>query len=505
MIQRIAAIVRADVLVRFRRFSTLVIFLLLSASALLWVPDPRTGRTLIQIGGRRALYNSASIGMASAMLATIFVGMFGFYVVSNALRRDVMTRCGFVIASTEMRTHEYLLGKFLGNVVFLTTFMGGYMLAAMAMLVIRAEAPLQPFVFASQYLILIPSTIVFVSVLAIVFESVSWLSGRFGDVVYFFLWATTLGLVVSALENGGSRNILYLDFNGLGYLFDFTKRVWHTKSMSIGSTTFDVTKPPIVISGLWLNREWFGMRVVSTLAPLPLLGLALLFFHRFDPARVRAAGAKGKRSWIALLNRMTKPLVRPFTALAMNVAPLPPAADAMLTIASNPIVILAFIGFSIAAIAGADVSIPAFCAIGIFVADVATRERRAGTLGFIYSAPRLKSQFVLWKLMSTLIVALIVMAVPLLRFHSLTMLGAIFFVCAAATALGVISGNPKTFIVLYLTLWYVSVSDKGETPAFNFAGFMKPVPSTVLASYFAGAIALLIAAEWMHRRRLAAA
>lgn len=213
MIRRVAAIVRADVLVRFRRFSTLVIFLLLSASALLWVPDPRTGRTLIQISGRRALYNSASIGMATAMLATIFVGMFGFYVVSNALRRDAMTRCGYVIASTEMRTHEYLLGKFLGNVVFLATFMTGYMLAAMAMLVIRAEAPLQPFVFASQYLILIPSTIVFVSVLAIVFESIPWLSGRFGDVVYFFAWATTLGVVVNVMENGGSRNMLYLDFN----------------------------------------------------------------------------------------------------------------------------------------------------------------------------------------------------------------------------------------------------------------------------------------------------
>ena len=199
---------------------------------------------------------------------------------------------------------------------------------------------------------------------------------------------------------------------------------------------------------------------------------------------------------------MIKPLVRPFTALAMRGGSL---SDAMLTIASNPIVILALIGFSIAALAGANVSIPAFCAIGIFVADIATRERRAGTLGFVYSAPRLKSQFVLWKLSSSLIVALIVMSVPLLRFHSLATLAAVFFVCAAATALGVISGNPKTFIVLYLTLWYVSVSDKGETPAFNFAGFMKPVPSTVLAGYFATAIALLIVAEWMHRRRLAAA
>jgi len=502
MIQRIAAIVRADVLVRFRRFSTLVIFLLLSASALLWVPDPKTGRTLISIGGHRALYNSGSIGMATAMLASIFVGLFGFYVISNAVRRDVMTRCGFVAASTEMRTHEYLLGKFLGNVVFLTTFMTGFMLAAMVMLIIRAEAPLQPLVFASQYAILIPSTIVFVSVLAILFESIPWLSGRFGDVVYFFFWAAALGVVVNSLEHGGSRWLLYFDFNGFGYLFEFTKNVWHTKNMSIGQTSFDVKQAPVVVQGLWLNREWFLMRLASTLAPLPLLGIALLFFHRFDPARVRIGGEKGKRSWIGMLNRMTKPFVRPFTALAMRGGA---ASDAALTIASTPIIAVTAIAFAIAALAGSDVSVPAFCALGIFVADIATRERRAGTLGFVYSAPKLKSQFVMWKFTSSLIVALFVMAIPLLRgapAPSPARIVAVFFVCAAATSLGVISGNPKTFIVVYLTLWYVSVSDKGATPSLNFAAFQRVPPSAVVAGYFAASIALLVAAEGMHRRIL---
>ena len=85
---------------------------------------------------------------------------------------------------------------------------------------------------------------------------------------------------------------------------------------------------------------------------------------------------------------------------------------------------------------------------------------------------------------------------------ALTTLVAIFFVCAAATSLGVISGNPKTFIVVYLTLWYVSVSDKGATPSLNFAGFMRTPPGAVLAGYFAASIALIAAAEVMHRHIL---
>src|SRR6266852_2002451 len=203
MISRVAAIVRADFLIRFRRPSTVIVFLLLSGFAYLWIPDPATGRTLMQINRTRVLYNSAAIGMGTSMLATIFVGLFGFYVISNAVRRDIDSRCGYVIASTTVRTSEYVIGKFLGNVVFLSTFVFGYMLASMAMLIVRGEAPLQPLIFMKQYAIITPSTIVFISVVAIVFESIPFLSGRFGDVLYFFLYAVSLGFVVNMMIHSG--------------------------------------------------------------------------------------------------------------------------------------------------------------------------------------------------------------------------------------------------------------------------------------------------------------
>src|SRR5213078_4219875 len=81
-----------------------------------------------------------------------------------------------------------LPGKFLGNVLFLGVFFAGFMLVSMAMVIVRGEAPLQPLVFLEQYLLIAPAPIVYVSALAILFESVPWLSGRFGDVAYFFLF-----------------------------------------------------------------------------------------------------------------------------------------------------------------------------------------------------------------------------------------------------------------------------------------------------------------------------
>jgi hypothetical protein len=178
---RILAIVKADFWIRFRRTSTLVIFLLLCIMAYMWVPDPSTGRTLMVLNGHRAIYNSAAIASASGALCAMFLLLFGYYMVSSTIRRDVQTRSGFIIASTTVGNFEYLIGKFLGNVVFLSAIAGGYMISSMIMQLVRGEAPVEPLVFLKHYLLILPPAICFVSVAALTFESIRFLSGRFGD------------------------------------------------------------------------------------------------------------------------------------------------------------------------------------------------------------------------------------------------------------------------------------------------------------------------------------
>src|SRR5205085_8022369 len=125
------------------------------------------------------------------------IGLAGFYVVSNAVKRDVISRCGYVIAGTTMKGSEYIVGKFAGNVFFLSVFMGGFMLCSMLMVLVRGEAPLEPLVFMGQYLLLVPPAIVFVAALAIFFECTPFLRTKFGDVAYFFIWVSSLGAVAS--------------------------------------------------------------------------------------------------------------------------------------------------------------------------------------------------------------------------------------------------------------------------------------------------------------------
>ena len=163
------------------------------------------------------------------------------------------------------------------------------MLSSMAMLLVRGEARLEPLVFVGQYLLLTPPAIVFVSAVAVLFESIRWLAGKFGDVVYFFLWMTCRS--ASSLANEATHGRINwarcFDFTGFGFMIDQMQRTLHTQSVSIGASDFDPTKPTIIFPGLTLTGEWIVPRLISMLSPFLLLPVAALFFHRFDPVRTR--------------------------------------------------------------------------------------------------------------------------------------------------------------------------------------------------------------------------
>jgi ABC-type transport system involved in multi-copper enzyme maturation permease subunit len=98
----------------------------------------------------------------------------------------------------------------------------------------------------------------------------------------------------------------------------------------------------------------------------------------------------------------------------------PAVTDAVATVAAFPLVVIGIIAFAIAALAASNANalftgvLPlAFAACAIAIADIASREKRAGTTALVFAAPGLRTRFVWWKFASTLIVALAFLAVPL--------------------------------------------------------------------------------------------
>lgn len=516
---RMIAIIKADFLIRFRRLSTAMIFVGLCIAAYLWVPDPASGKTLIEMNGQRALYNSQALALATSVICMLLLTLIAFYMVSNTLKRDIRARTGFIIASTTVRNWEYLLGKFFGNVVFLTTIIGGFMISSMIMQLIRGEAPLQPLIFLSHYAVMAPPAIAFVSAVAVMFESVRFLSGKFGDIAYFFFWLMMVALVASSEKAGYPNWSAFFDSTGMSFMMHQVKSVTHSDQLAIGSTQYDVSKPAFVFPDMRMSSADLLPRLVSTLYPLAFLVPALLAFHRFNPVKIKAAAQKAHQGWIARINTWVKPITRRIVPAGLpglgsgRSFPQSVLADTALTFHLNPVAVLLAIGLSIVSLLQPPaVVLPiVFTLLSVFLSDISTRENLSGTMGLAYSSPFLKQRFVFWKWSSTAITVLLFVAVPLLKMvlahpsNALSLLIGLMFIAAAATAMGSMTGNPKTFIVSALLFMYIVMNDGGKSSMFDFGGWYGTATPQIKMTYALIAAGFLAAAELQHRWKLSRA
>ena len=185
-------------------------------------------------------------------------------------------------------------------------------------------------------------------------------------------------------------------------------------------------------------------------------------------------------------------------------------ADAVLTLTLSPFALLAIAlaAFVTLVAPGAETLPIVFAALAIIISDVVTRDVRAATTAIIHSTPRLRERLVWWKLGSTLVLAVLLCVVPLVRsavhgLHTFTpLLVGVFFAAAMATSLGVVAGNSKAFIATFLSFWYLVVNDRGATPLLDFAGFYGTASRQTILLYLALGVAGLAAAETFHRARL---
>lgn len=513
---RIGAIVLTDLRVRLRRTSSLVTLLFMVAAAWVVVPDLSSGRAIMVVDGHRALYNSAAIAISTSLFASMFLGFLGFYLVSNSLRRDLETRTGFIIAATPVRNAEYLAGKLVGNIVFLGAIVAGYMLGVMGMHLLRAEQPLQPLVYLSTYLLVVGPAIVFVAVMALLFESVPLLAGRMGDVAYFFVWLIVLMAGVIGNEQAGGTNWHdAMDAFGMAFIM----HAIGATSFAIGATPYDPQMTPIVTEPLVLFGPALLARALATLAPLPLLLIPLALFHRFDPVKVKDTSRQGGRGPIARLNQLVKPVTRILAPVIALGGRFPwrfggrVIADAAVTLALFPLAFLLLVGVAVwsltVPIEGLRGKVlPAlFFLLVIVLPGITTRDRVAGTMPMLDGIARLKADRIAWKLGTAFVVALLFALVPLLRLavvapsSALSLLVGLLFTAALSTALGELSRSPKTFAALFLFFLYLVLNGGGQA-AMDFAGWYGTATPSVMFGYLAVAAGLTGVAWIVSRSRL---
>ena len=270
-------IVRADFLERVRRSSFLIVLGLAAWLAF----ETYRGNVVLYVDNVRGEYNSAWLGALMTMVTTTFLSLFGFYVVKNAISRDVQTGVGEVLAATPMSKWMYIAGKTLSNCAVLFLMVAVLALGALAMrLAVGVGTGLDLWKLLAPFVFIALPTMALVAAIAIFFEVVPWLRGGLGNAAYFWIWSGVLAVFFISQQD-----------DPMGF-------VVHMKSM-------EKALPPLLPPGHswsltvgphrdlgrfhWDGIDWTAAVLLSRAKWIGIAGslaaFAALFFDRFDPER----------------------------------------------------------------------------------------------------------------------------------------------------------------------------------------------------------------------------
>jgi hypothetical protein len=231
-----------------------------------------------------------------ALVITFFLGITGFYLVKNTIERDERTGVGQIIATTPLTSAQYLLGKWLSNFAVLASLVGLLALAAILMQVIQREvAQVDLWALLAPFLFIALPMMALISAFAVFFETMPWLKGGFGNLVYFGLF---MALFIAAIY---LTRLPWLDVTGISLVGPNMKAAAGAAFPDYkGSFVLSMASDKPSQSFVWAGVEWTAGLILQRLMWLVVsMGVVLfgsLFFNRFDPNRRSSSKRKAVKS-----------------------------------------------------------------------------------------------------------------------------------------------------------------------------------------------------------------
>lgn len=234
---------------------------------------------MVKVGSfRGGLYDSAYVGMLLAMIGSLWLPLFGFYVVRSSIARDISTGVGETLsASPPLRTPMYLLGKYLSNLMVLAAMAAALALIAPVMQLLRGgeSTSLDMTALWLPLVLFCLPVLTVAAAAAVVFETVPFLRGGAGNVLWFFVYPSMflagIPLVYGSVTAGFQADLAAQHPPGMD------------DEISIGLTAEPGALGQFTWSGTdvdaTLAAASAGLIAASTLAAI----LPALWFGRFDP------------------------------------------------------------------------------------------------------------------------------------------------------------------------------------------------------------------------------
>lgn len=506
---------RADFLERIRRYSFLLMLGLvvwigyLSASGKfpMWVTPDYVGVT-----------NSAWAGGIMTITVTSLLGFVGFYIVKGSVNRDYTTGVGQIMATTPLSRTAYMFGKWLSNFAVVGVTILIVLLEGAAMTLLAGAKGFNLVTLAAPLVIIALPTMGLVAALAVLFESISWLRGGLGNVVYFIVYMamislSSMGMIANQLGTPMPANP-YIDFTGqqtIGENIAQAAKVTYPECTGILSFVGGVSVPNpkyFVWEGMTWTSDILLSRLVFLLIAAGLVLASALFFDRFNPSR---------------LLRIKQKITEAAAAQPVPASAMPSKADTRLSSLPGRRA-----HFNFGALFTAELKLFLkgqrwwwyVIAAGLVIAQVVTpievtrillivawlwpililsglgcREQRFDTRQIVFSAPRPIAN----QLPATWLSAFVVIAAlgcgALIKFilmgQTVSVLGWLtgaVFIPSLALVLGTLTSSSKVFEALYVAWIYMLYQ---KVPALDFAGLTPNSPWYIYAPL---ALVLLVVA-----------
>lgn len=522
------AMLKADFLERTRRRSFLVTLCLI-----LYIGYAvNTGQILIKLDTYRGVYNSAWVGSLMAVVITFFLGLTGFFLVKNTIERDERSGVGQILATTPLTRPQYVLGKWLSNLAVLSALVAILALAAVCMQLLQREAAhIDAWALLAPPLLIALPMMALVAALAVLFESVRWLQGGFGNLVYFGLFITLFaaGLFLPQLP--------WLDVTGFS-LVGANMRAAARAAFPAYNDNFTLAfiSSKALETFVWPGLDWTVRLILQRLqflgAALGVALLAALCFDRFDPrARWTLGYRQAVRSQQLPVEDMPMEEALALSAPAHKAVRLTPLAatgrfhtnflrlvwlECLLLVKGLPWYWLAGMGAAWLASAAAPTANLRqlgfmLCAIWpvLVWAKMGQREASQQAEYLLYQAPyslaRLLAPAWLAGVLLTVLATGGTLLGRLVYADALALLPwclSVLFIPALALALGVWSRSSKLFEVVYPILWYLGpFNPQNGLTGLDYLGIHRQAPVNVAPLWAAGGIVLLLGLAMLGRRR----
>jgi hypothetical protein len=291
----ILAVAVADFRERSRRYSFWIFLVVIAYATYLFIPAAGAPYTTVRLGAYRGIYNSAWIGSQVTLMTVTILSLVGFYFIKGSIARETRLKTQELVASSPVSDFSFLVGKTLSNCLVLFSMVAVLAIVSGILQIARGEdRTLHLLAMLAPYVIVMVPVMIVLAALAVFFDSIKFLRGGIGIVVFFIVWI----IAITTSGIGKSHATPMFDFFGIRYLWgemvagcaaavsDY--QPWqgvHSIGFNFGFGGTSTQLKTFVWNGAHWSTAFLIGRLLLLGAAGAIIGLASFSFKRFDEER----------------------------------------------------------------------------------------------------------------------------------------------------------------------------------------------------------------------------